>query len=226
MTINNQSFQNLNFGTKPSTTGFDEIEVMIDPSTMIGDFAKAYEGEIFRRNPVRATQVGITSDELFTYFKGLISIRLESLSPQGCKSWRQAKQLYIPTWIEFVLSCLGIVTDIDMGLKIVPTGKIEYDIDVMLATSNKLQSFIPDGLGLHRDAFPRGTEGDQDMMSFALIDGMIKGMSRNQHPTMSYAAAFLGMKLKEEISFRMLYRVSYDDITFISTMLLHESTLF
>lgn len=223
--MNEATFSQLDFGTKATTVKFEEIQVTINPDLIINDYAEAYSKELHRRNPSRASTVGVTKDELFEYFKTLLAIRVESIS-NDCKVWRQAKALLIPTWMEFVLSRVGEVIDNDRGLKITPIFEFDYDINRAFETSDKLRAFLSDGLVLHKDAFPRTPDGDVETMSMVIIDDYVTSQTKDAHPIASYVAAFLGYKLKEELAFKMLYRVRYDDVNFISSMLLREGTVY
>lgn len=215
---------NLDFGTKPTTEHLEEVVVKLDPTIMLGDFASAYHQELMRRNPIKLETSGITPEDLEEYFEGLLSIRISSVVGKS-KFWRQAKQLFIPTWIEFVISRIGQFIDFDNGLKFIPSYDKEIDIDKMLSLSIKLGSFISDGVSMHKDAFPRDIDGDKDVMSMAIIDDYVKSMSVTSHPISSYVSAFLGAKLEEETAFKILYRVRYDDINFIRSMILAEDSL-
>lgn len=216
---------NFDFGTKPASVELEVVEVAIDSQLMLSDYAKAYVSEFQRRNPVRAETVGLTDDELFYYFEGLIALRVQSVRGE-CKVWREAKQLLIPSWIEFTLSQIGEVVDVDRGLKLVPVFQKDVDISKMLATSDKLRAFLPDGISLHKDAFPRSREGDAETMAMAILGSYVQSQSKDSHPISSYVAAFLGFKLKEEAAFKMLYRVRYDDVQFIRAMLLREEAVY
>lgn len=223
--INKDQF-NLDFGTKVSHPKLETIEVTINPDFILKDFALAYRNELHRRNPVRFEAIGLTEDELKKYFTGLLAIRVQSLSAEGCKDWRKAKALFIPSWVEFSLSMIGEVVDSKRGLKFTPVMQdCDYDLSEMLGTSDKLQSFIADGVVLHRDAFPRSSEGDYETMSMAIIDGYVQSIDDKSHPIASYIAAFLGFTLKKETDFKMLYRIRYDDVEYIRTMLLAEETI-
>lgn len=222
-----QSYENLNFGTVPTTSGSTEIKVTISPELMFSDFAEAYVQECRRRNPIRAQEVNLTEEELENYIEGILAIHVSNDAKQ-CKVWRQAKQLYIPTWIQFVISKIGTVWDTTTGRKFVPVfNKVidESNFNVLLVTSNKLRQFIPDGISMHKDAFPRDTEGDLDFMSYAIIDDYVKSIDKDAHPIASYVAAFVGMKLQEEAAFKILYAVRYDDVSFIRSQLFADDTI-
>lgn len=215
---------NLNYGTKPTTTVIEEITVQLNPQIFVEGYAKAYLGEMVRRNPMRAKASAITADDLQDYFMSLIAIRMEQI--QGhCPVWRQAKELYVPAWIQFVLSRIGRVVDVERGLMITPSMKSEYDIDKMLSVSNRLSVFKSDGIAILKDAFPRSIEGDKDLMMMAIINGYVQSMTSVPHPIQSYISAFLGMRLEEEATYKLLYRVRYDEVNFIKQMLLHEEAI-
>lgn len=217
---------NLDFGTKPGATKLEIIEVSIDPALILSDFATAYYKELMRRNSIKAEACKITVDELSSYFTGLIKMRVLSVSEAGLKDWRVAKALFIPSWIEFSISRIGEVIDNVRGLKFIPVmDDTTYDLKEMLETSSKLQTFTVDGVVLHKDALPRSNEGDIETMSMAIVDGYVKGQDKYSHPVSSYVAAFLGFTLKKELDFKMLYRVTYDDVDFIREMLVAEETL-
>lgn len=219
-----EKFINLNYGTVPTTSGVDEIKVKIDYSIMLGDFAQAYEKELYRRNPKKAEIINLTADELGKYFKDIISLRVASVNGK-IPEWRQAKELFIPTWIQFVISQIGQVVDTNRGLLITPVVEQTYDISKMLDTSSRLRAFEVDGVSMHRDAFPRDNEGDKDTMSMVIIDDFVKSMYETPHPIQSYVSAFIGAKLEEEAAFKILYRIRYDDVSFIRQMLTHEESL-
>jgi hypothetical protein len=195
---------------------------------MFGDFAEAYVHECQRRNPIRAKEVGLSKEEMQNYLESILKIHLMN-NAHDCPVWRQAKILYIPTWIQFVISKIGTVWDVAHGRKFIPTFAGEdvkrEDMDALIQTSNKIRQFMDDGLTMHKDAFPRDTEGDLDFMSYAIIDNYVKSVDKDAHPIASYVAAFVGMKLQEEAAFKILYSVRYDDVDFIKSQLFADDTI-
>lgn len=226
METNRVSFSSLNFGTTPSTTKLEVVEVALNGETMLRDYATAYAKELYRRNPVRAREVSLTEEELFDYFSGLLALRVMSVNGES-KYWRQAKALVIPAWIQFTISTVGEVIDYDRGLKMVPTIRdYEVNMDKMLETSMQLAAFEGDGIHLLHDAMPRDAKGDAEVMSFALIDDYVMGMNKVAHPIASYVSAFLGFELAKGAAFNALYRVRYDDVEFIKSMLMSTKEVF
>lgn len=221
-----QSFRDLNFGTVPTAATTETIQVEINPEIMLMPFAKAYVQELYRRNPIRANEPAaqITVDEMYYYFCGCLRIRVESVDNQ-CRVWRQAKRLMIPAWIQFALSQVGRVRVPEEGIIFEPKFDFKYEIDRMLSISSKLRMYIPDGIKLFEDAFPRGEEGDIETMSMCLVEHYVMA-HKMSHPISSYIAAFLGFKSIGNIADKAFYRIRYDDVEFITSMVIHEGSLF
>lgn len=219
-----ESYRNLDFGTKPSTAEIQEVVVTVS-GDMVADYAAAYIREAQRLNPLKFQQLELTIEEVENYLLALLAIRIESLQPGGSPNWRSAKQMTIPSFFQFVLAMIGIVTDHIYGLKFIPTFTHEYDIKEMLEISSKIESLIVDGLPASKDAMPRTIEGDKDVMSFVILGSYVFGRTENLAPIASYVAAFLGFKLQEEATFKMLYRVNYEDVAFIRDSLMHERSI-
>lgn len=228
-------FKQLNYGTKPTGAKMQVIEVILDPELMMKDFAKAYEGELFRRNPNLAERSGLTADDLYYYFVGILAIHIDHDNVGNIKEWRRAKEIYIPAWIQHTISMVGTYVDQIRGLKFIPRLQwpfvekegvaASYDISKLLKISELIAPFRMDGLKIMKDAFPRTPEGDPEVMSMIIAEQCVRSISPDAHPASSYVAAFLGFKLKEELAWINLYRVKYDDIVLVHEMLLREEVL-
>jgi hypothetical protein len=122
---------------------------------------------------------------------------------------------------------IGTVTIRDRGIKLVPVEEnpSQMTYDEALKVSEKIGMFIDD-LQIVQDAMPRTEDGDLDVMSTALIAGYMRSLNPVKHVASTYAAAFMGLKLKEEMAFSALYRVQYDDIQYIASALTTQRGLF
>lgn len=218
--------ESLNYSTQISTPEPEIIKVQIDPTIILNDYAQSYRNELMRRNPERFQAAGLEADELQEYFNGLLHLRLQSVEG-NCPDWRQAKQLWIPSIIQYVLTCVGVVWDVEKGLKFIPTcdENLSHNILKMLETSNKLALFKMDGLAMVKDAMPRSEEGDFDVMQCAIISDYITSTHRIGHPSASYIAALLGLKAEQAVVEGLLYRVRYDSVAYIKSMLQAETSL-
>lgn len=222
-----RSFENLDFHTgEPTAVTMETIVVEIDPTEMVDDYAKAFVREASRVNPLLHNQVQLTEDEMIAYARYLLVKRVECVDGT-CSDWRRLKLLYIPVFLQYAMRMVGKVVIRNQGLTIVP--KIELD-DVMsyedaVKVSEKVGAY-EDCLQIVKDAMPRDIEGDESVMSTALIAGYVRARRRVDHVADTYVSAFLGMKLREEQAFAVLYRVQYDDVEFIRTALTNRHEMF
>lgn len=221
------SFSSLDLGfTKPTSIPQDLITVEITSDSLIGDYAKAFVNEAFRVAPLRAEQVALTISEVEDYVNYLLTQRINVVR-MDCPDFRKLKVLYVPSFIQYVLSMIGVVTDREKGIRIEPEMETpsSMSFDEALKISEKIGSFEND-LQIVQDAIPRGIDGDKDVMSAAMIAGYVRSMHVVEHPAATYVTAFAGMKLQQEVAFAALYRVQYDDVEFIRSALLTQKGLF
>jgi hypothetical protein len=220
------TFASLDLGSaKPTSVPMDTVEVLVE-GDLFDSYATSFVKEAFRKNPLRAEQIALTSEEVNAYSRYLLTKRIESISG-NCADFRKLKALYIPAWIQYNLSMIGTVTIRDRGIKLVPVEEnpSQMTYDEALKVSEKIGMFIDD-LQIVQDAMPRTEDGDLDVMSTALIAGYMRSLNPVKHVASTYAAAFMGLKLKEEMAFSALYRVQYDDIQYIASALTTQRGLF
>jgi hypothetical protein len=221
------SFEALNLGTtQPTSVRMETVEVEVSMGDMVSQYGKAFVREAFRKNPLRAEQINLTDEEVTDYCDFLLTQRVRSIKGD-CPDFRKLKCLYVPAYIQYVLSQIGEVTIREQGLKLVPTVKAESEMTLAdaITISEKIGMLIDD-LQIVQDAMPRESEGCRDVMSTALIAGYVRSMKVVDHVSSTYVTAFLNMKLKQESAFQALYRVQYDDIDFIASALTTQRGLF
>jgi hypothetical protein len=225
--INVLDFATLDLGSaKPISVPMETIEVVVTAEDMVQDYADAFVKEAIRKNPLRAEQVNLTTQEMRDYAKFLLVKRIECVHGE-CGDWRRLKSLWIPVFLQYSLRMIGEVKITDRGLRIMPI--VENDeiisLEEALQISNKIAYFESD-LNMVQDAMPRDNSGDESVMSTALIAGYVRSMEEVSHASDTYVSAFLGMKIKEEQAFSVLYRVQYDDVQFIRAVLTSDHRLF
>lgn len=227
MSINSKvSFNELNLGSvQPTSVPMEVVHVEISSENLLGSYADAFIAEAYRVNPLRMEQINLTAEEVSTYCYYLLTKRIECVNNQ-CKDFRKLKSLYIPVWIQYNLSMIGEVNLRDRGLQLMPVmepSKMTFDEAAKISTKIGM---LEDDLQILQDAMPRDRHGDVDVMSTALIAGYMHSLNKVEHVSATYVSAFLGMKLREEVAFRSLYRVQYDDIGFIAAALTMQRGLF
>ena len=216
------NFATMDIGSaKPIAIKAETIKVTIN-GALFQDFGKAFVREAFRVNPLKAEQVQLTEEEVALYCTYLLAKRVECVNGD-CKEFRKLKAFYIPCWIQYNLSMIGRVVDRDYGLIFEPECAEESIIsfEEAQAISEKIGAF-EDDLQIVQDAMPRDVHGDKDVMSTAMIADYVRSIRPVEHVASTYVTAFLGMKLKEEAAFKVLYRVQYDDVDFIASAIMHE----
>lgn len=240
-------FDNLLLGVStPSSVPLETIEVEISSDALMADYARAFVRECRRVNILKAEQVGLTEKEMVEYAHFLLKKRIEVVN-NDCPDFRKLKVLYIPTYLQYNLRMIGQVVNRDYGLKFVPVLKPKCDVTIKeendkgeivdvkpnssikfeeaLVISEKIGAFESD-VSIVTDAFPKSIEGNVDVMQTAIIAGYVRSTTKVDHIASTYVSAVLDMKLKKETAFQVLYRVQYDDISFIASVLPTKHELF
>lgn len=225
------NFENLDLtGIRPTSVPLETIEVSIDPAVMVDDYAKAFRLELLRNEPRRFEQVNLTEEEIIKYCRYILRQRIACVT-DTCKDWRIIKNLWIPIFIQYSISLVGLVIIPERGLKLMPvmdkTDEVEeLSLSEALEISGRIGLFSKT-VQMRLDAMPRSKYGDQDTMSCALIAGYVRTLAPSgvEHPVATYIAAFMGFSIKREREFAVLYRVQYDDLEFIRAALTNNRTV-
>lgn len=225
-----KDFAQFDLGTNaPISVPMETIEVVVTAMDMVSDYARAFVREAAKLEYERFKQVGLTEEEMVAYAKFLLHERVKSIH-DDCPDWRRLKSLYIPVFLQYSLRMIGKVVKRDIGITLIPIVDENEMADVItlsqaLLISEKI-SYFERSLSMVQDAMPRTPNGDDSVMSTALVAGYVRSMVRVEHVVDTYVSAFLGMKLKEENAFGVLYRVQYDDVEFIASALTRNPKLF
>lgn len=212
-------------GAQPTSVPMETVHVEVSAENLLGSYAHAFVQEAYRVAPLRAEQVNLTDEEMTKYCQFLMYQRV-LCAQRKCEQFRKLKVLYIPVWIQYNLSMIGEVIIREKGLRFVPVmDDPGVSLDEAIQISTKVGAFERD-LQIVQDAMPRSEKGDVDVMSAACIAGYVRSLEKVQHVASTYVNAFLGMKLREEAAMRVLYRVQYDDVGYIASVLTAERRIF
>lgn len=201
--------------TGPTPVKQETITVVLNPELMVDDFAKAVVREAQRKAPLVFKDEPLNDEEVVKLCRAVLKMRVDSANDETVE-WRKMKLINIPDFLQHSIAMVGKVVIKESGIQLVPSMDYEYEIDDIIAISNKLEAYS-DYIHMQKDAFPRSNEGNIDVMSTALINDYVRGLRTATHPADTYVAAFLGFKLKEETTFQILYRINYDDIGYVSS---------
>jgi hypothetical protein len=210
----------------PAAKEAEEVIVDIRPEIMMDDFAVAFLRECERINPLTFERVNLTDKEMIQYCRFLMVSRIQCIEG-SCRIWNGLKDLMIPSFIQLCLSLVGRYHDIDHGLIFIPKTRVKAPITLEEARiiSGKIEAFKANVV-MFKDAMPRSSEGDSEVMTCALINNVIASVDHVGHDVFTYISAFMGMKLREEATFGLLYRVRYDDLVTITSKMINSRVIY
>lgn len=198
----------------PIPVANQEVIVDIDPQLLLHDYAANFVSEGYRKHPLLAKSIALTAEEVSKYAEYLLESRIQHVNGNR-RDFREQQLLFVPAWIEYTISQVGVYVNKAQGLTFVPAMKAsDISLDEAREISNKIRAF-EGTLQVVTSAFPNHNNGDEDLMTTAVITDYVRSPRQMSHPLTSYLTAFLGMKLREENVFGILYRVQYDDIEYL-----------
>lgn len=203
---------------KPIPVAVETLNIQIATGATLTDFAKAFVEEGYRKNPLLAERVALTEEELLEYIHYLISKRVEVVS-SACKDWRKICRLSMPCFVELILTSIGKVQLRNQGIEIYPVvaepSTMSYE--AAMKVSAKVEAF-EDCLAVVIGAMPGNMDGDESIMTMAVINGYVRSMSVVDDPVAEYITYFLQLTLEEQL-FDNLYRMQYDDVKTIQAQI-------
>lgn len=212
-----QFFANQGGVPHPITT--EVIDIQVGTEGMLRAYSEAVVAEAQRTNPTLFNVEPLTIEEIMEYAQFLLQGRVDLVNGKPGVRVHQFKQLWIPVFIQHVLSTIGIVDYYKIGLRVKPIAEITaYSLEQAEAFSYKLSKYR-DGLQMVQNAMPSDFKGDPDVMSCAIISDYVRSFKQDTHPAAAYVAAFAGLQLMEQMSLSALYRIQYDDMNFIQGMI-------
>lgn len=207
-----------NVTQKPVAVTNQEIQVVLQPEELLNDYSRNFVSEGERKHVLLAQTVQLTPEEVQEYARYLLYARVQQVHGE-LKNYRMMQLLFVPVWIEYTISNIGVLIIKELGLTFIPTmeaSTMTYGEAKII--SDKIRMF--DGvLQVTDHAFPNEREGDADLMTTAVIADYVRSTKELMHPVTTYLTAFLGMKIREENAFSVLYRIQYDDISYLQRAL-------
>jgi len=201
---------------KPHARTVLAIDVEISSENLLSDYSKALVLECARLNPLLAKELKLTPAEILKYCEFLLQRRIEIVN-ETITDYHKVRQLYIPYWMENCLSQIGIVRIKELGYELTPVYSAEViSLEEARAISDRL-SYYKDELELKKRVMPKDREGSPNVMTLSLVAAQVAGLNRQSTPEGVVMARFLGLKLLQESTFEILYRVNYGDIRTVTT---------
>ena len=204
---------------QPVPASRDTITITISSTEVLSDFAQAFVEEGYRKNPLLAEQVKLTAEELSAYNHYLLTKRVETIHQQ-CRDFRKLGVLYIPSWVQYLLAMIGIVYDDQLGLEFIPVMEepSTMSFEEAVTISNKVRAFNRD-LQMVNEAMPRGIYGESSVMQTLIIADYVRSIRQVTHISDTYVTAALGFKIQQDLGLTALYRLQYDDVSYIRSVI-------
>lgn len=215
--MDSKNYAELDWGTKSAAPiRTERVEVTVSVDRLTRDYCKAIVRHVCIEAEKVQAEVQLTEAEVQSYLSFLLTKRCQQIAGT-CTDWGKLKSLWIPSYFQWILSCVGEYRDRQYAIDVIPVMDKPSDLTLeeAFAISNKLGEF-EHVLHLVRAAMPTGTNGDQTVMSCVIIDNTIRSLRRDVHPGLTYVAAFANLQLRKETAFAALYRTQYDDLDTIA----------
>lgn len=214
--------------TKPVAAPMITIEVEISLAVLVGQYVKAFVRKTRNANSYLAEQHPINAQDLKRYIAFLVKTRIDIVSEAFTMPIHKLSPLWIPVYVQWALSNIGRCVIRERGITLVPvfsekqvseSGDSEVIKPMTYAEAIQFSTETLDlwssEIAMVQKAMPKDIGGDVDVMSCALIENKVRGLHSGIIPARTYVSAFLGMKIRKENAFGVLYRTEYADIAFL-----------
>jgi hypothetical protein len=120
------------------------------------------------------------------------------------------ERVVVPSYLSCVLSNVGKARHLDYGVELTPKltdGEFEFmdDKTEILTFSNGLK--LLKGIGFeYAEGYTRDRDGSFEFMTFSLMDGVVKSISKDPHPVYALLSSTLSVRGIETV---LLPRISY-----------------
>lgn len=213
----------------PSMGELTEIEVMVSVDGLFKTFAANLAEQAFQRAPNEAKEVALTKDEIIEYADYLLSRRIDQVV-HGKGGTGKLQDLWYPSFLVHCLQMIGRVVIRNRALLLLPTKEVMIpdNADTFLMAKKISLKFETLNWALRtvKGGFPRSIEGNQDVMSVALVVDRVRTIQHVGHVAMTYIGAVMNFTLRKEIAVKLSHPIFYDDVKFLESALLYRSELY
>lgn len=211
--------------SKPIPATHHQVVVELHMTDMANAYVQGILFEMARVMPNQWDMMPISSEEMHNYIIYIISERVKAIHG-SCANWRADKELWIPSFIQYLISQMGEVFVADKGILVTCelADKVDYSLEDALKVNQKLRLYAEEMKSFHQDAFPRGKEGSLDFMVTAVIEGVVRSLSVLSHPAVTLLTAFTDMRVVRvddqdaDSVFLERYDQRYDEVPYIKSV--------
>lgn len=182
---------------------YDRHEVVVDLGAKV---LTTYKSELYISWSLAAQMRGVnlpfSEEELGLYINYLVVLRVDYVNGKRVK-FPPTSGIAVPSFLSCVLSNLGMVKNLDLGLELYPVVDVS-NVKGMNLTEEEYEKFMFKmsgaiktlaNLGIeYADGYLRSRDGSYEFMSMSLIDGFIRNTSKDPHPVFALLASTLGVR--------------------------------
>lgn len=193
-----------------ATSELEEVYVTLNPELWSVQFSEALVNKVADSNHELSKNLKLLVEEVNQLMKYAIKTRVDYVHGRKVNKANN-NELYVPVWVEMIISKIGIVELPEYGIKVIPV----YEDDVIsyeeaVRISSRIKRAIRH-IAIVNNWLDSDRKGDPDVMTLVLVDEVIKGWKADSG-AQAYISVFLGARLREESLFKSLFRVNYGSI--------------
>lgn len=227
MSNTNTIFQDFaNKSIRPTPVSFDRLGVKVNLlARLLEEYSSALYTQLESVVFGRGGKVPFTVEDFIRYNRTLVKARVDYVN-NNRPLVRPSDRVVVPAFLAEVLTNLGIVSALDIGVELYPVCELLEITDVLqldefLTISNNLKLFVRDGFE-YSEAMPRDRSGSYDFMTMFMIENEVVAPKADAHPVYALLASVLEMKMLTSV---YSPRVNYGNRSLFSSLIRQIATL-
>ena len=158
----------------------------------------------------------LTEDDLQYYIQVLLQTRCDYVNKKRV-DFRPTENLYIPSFVSLVMSAIGVVFQIDLGVELRPKMEslVKIDKERVYSISRKIAALGKVGVEYSK-GYERSTDGSFDFMAMACIGSIIKSYTKESHPVYALLSSFVETRGAEAV---LSPRITYGTLKHMSMLI-------
>lgn len=224
--ISNSIFRDAVKATVPTPVGYEKVGVRVD---LLANLLEVYSVELYTQleNVVlgRGGKLSFTNDDFTRYIRTLVKIRIDYVN-NNRPMFRPNDRVVVPAFISEVLSNLGLVSDLSIGVDLYPVydaidDALVFEEKGFLRVSNAMLLLANYGFEFAL-AMPRDKSGSWEFMTMFMINDHIVAPKNESHAVYALLASVLEMQLLASV---YTPRVNYGNRSFFERIIRQIATL-
>jgi len=209
----------------PTVAGFDVIDVKIDPNAIVlNEYVNELYSNLENVVSMRGGNMGFSQDELQAYCATMVAIRVDYVNGNR-PMFRPNDSVAVPSYLSVVLSNIGKVSHIDLGVELRPVinddARPQMSPEEVMAISRKLMALGAYGFE-YAKGFERSRDGSYDFMAMTVVKGMVLATSKDAHPVNALLASTVNTS---GIELALSPRITYGSVEHFRSLVRHLAAL-